>query len=140
MRNTILLLSSLAILLILDGCKYPEGPILSLNSATARISRSWEVVEALDKDSVDVSESFENTFTFTESQDVFANIEILQINTDFEGTWDLDNDDTEFELELRDNFTGLIRYDKSYEILRLTQEEFWIMDQSDSTTIRLEAN
>ena len=109
MRNTILLLSSLAILLILDGCKYPEGPILSLNSATARISRSWEVVEALDKDSVDVSESFENTFTFTESQDVFANIEILQINTDFEGTWDLDNDDTEFELELRDNFTGLIR-------------------------------
>ncbi|MEL7063879.1 MAG: hypothetical protein AAFP00_09075, partial [Bacteroidota bacterium] len=74
------------------------------------------------------------------SQDVFANIEILQIDTDFEGTWDLDNDDTEFELELRDNFTGLIRYDKSYDILRLTQEEFWIMDQSDSTTIRLEAN
>ena len=139
MRNTILLLSGLTMLLMLDGCKYPEGPAVSLNTPTARISRGWTLVQATDKDGADVSERFENTYTFTESGDAFAEIEILNIDTDFEGKWSLDNEDTEFDLELVDVLTGLFAYERSYAIQRLTQEEFWLIDLNDSTNIQLQA-
>lgn len=123
----------------ISGCKYPEGPFVSIQSPEARVANTWEVLKATDKDGTDITSDLDGLeFILAEDRSATASIPTVIGTFDFEGTWDLDNDDTEFEVDLVDKATGLVPYDRRYEILRLTADEFWLMDTSDSTEIQLE--
>ncbi len=133
---TLLLLAAVT---LLEGCKYPEGPLLSLQSREARIANTWEIAQAINKDGDNITAELDDLeFTFEEDGDASAKIPTGIGTFEFEGTWDLDNDETVFDLDLEDKATGLVPYDRLYDILRLTGDEFWLFDTQDSVEIRLE--
>ena len=137
---------SLAILFVglmfiagLSSCQYPEGPTLSIASVTNRISQEWEVLSATDSAGNDISDNYDEVeYDFEDDRDAEATLEIAGIPFEFEVTWDLDNDETIFELDLAQKDLSIVTVKKSYEILRLTRSEFWLKDQENGDELRLE--
>ncbi|MEO0897961.1 MAG: hypothetical protein AAFY71_16250 [Bacteroidota bacterium] len=125
----------------LSSCKYPEGPFVSLQSATARVAQDWEVVSATDSAGNDVTDAWdEAAFSFEDDKEADVILELLEVPINYTGTWDLDNDETIFELDLTSNTIIPVPRNLEFEILRLTQSEFWLRDTGDSTEIRLEVD
>ncbi|MCI4670329.1 MAG: DUF4822 domain-containing protein [Bacteroidia bacterium] len=134
------ILGILALIAAMTGCKYPEGPVLSISSATNRISQNWEVISATDSAGNDISDNYdEAVFDFEDDKDAEATLEILGIPVDFIGTWDLDNDQTIFELDLQQTNTT-IPFKREYEILRLSNSEFWLKEIGDEDILKLETD
>ncbi|MEM7372198.1 MAG: hypothetical protein AAF587_26505 [Bacteroidota bacterium] len=145
MKSNLFILSLLAsLLLVMSGCKYPQGPALSLQSPEARIANIWKVVAATDEAGEDDTSSFDNrTYTFAEdgSATLTYTLTILgnSQNVNLDGSWNLLDDETNLQLLLQD-VTGLITLNEELIITRLTQDELWLQDQTnDLQTIQLEA-
>ncbi len=133
-----LIVAVILVMVGMSGCKYPEGPFLSIQTREGRVAKQWEVIMATDSAGEDISNNFDEAeFGFEEDGEAEATLEVLGIPVEFEGEWDLDNDDTVLELELEQKTTN-IPLNKNYEILRLTRTEFWLRDQDNDTEIRLE--
>lgn len=139
-KSLVKVFAFVALIAAMTSCKYPEGPVLSIASATNRISQNWEVITATDSAGNDISDNYdEAAFDFEDDKDTEATIEVLGVPVEFEGSWDLNQDQTIFEIDLEQKVTK-IPYKGSYEILRLTRTEFWLQDEDNATILKLEVN
>ncbi|MDX2284030.1 MAG: lipocalin family protein [Bacteroidia bacterium] len=110
--------------ILLGGCKYEEGPILSLRSREDRVANTWKVVSATDEDGKDVSDEFSSwKFTFSLDSTAQLTYNLGSISANLNGTWEL----TESDDRLTINLGGLFGT-QEYIILRLTEDEFWVRD------------
>lgn len=119
-----LLLSLFAILFLATACeKYEEGPSLSLRSKKARVANEWKITYAYDyKDNVDVTSDYTGeTWEFSKDGQ-FSEKENGEV--DKTGTWDFLNDKEEVAI----NFPADT---KKYKILRLKENEMWLMDHEE---------
>ncbi len=129
------------IVALLSGCKYEEGPFFSLQSREDRIAGIWKVAYATDSEGEENTTSYEDlTFIFGEDFSAEAELETSLGTIEFDGTWDLSQDDAVFQLEDLELPLGIASFDEDFDILRLTEDEFWLRDQQDSlSVIHLEA-
>lgn len=129
MKKTIKMMAILLVATIFlpltQGCqKYPDGPIFSLNTRTARISNSWKVdnykVNGTDYTSLVTG----YTEKFTEDGDYSYDFGLV----DGTGKWAFQNDNAEVRITGVDNQSSV-----TLVILKLEKEQFWyyIMDGDD---------
>jgi len=139
MRTTTLLLA-LAILgsIGLSSCsKYEDGPILSLRSKEERIANTWRVEKAMENGS-DVTGSFEQyrlDLRTNNAASLAARYTLGGLTFEFEtnGTWSLDNDNEDLRLDFENDAA-----DKTYEILRLKEDELWLREKGGNLELQLE--
>ncbi|MDI6833215.1 MAG: hypothetical protein QMD02_05130 [Bacteroidales bacterium] len=126
-----------AVMLIFTGCKYEEGPNVSLRSKEERLCNEWKIDEKL-------TNGVENTLTETELQttvefkkggEYSITVPILGVYVVFSGTWEFfDNKEkiiTTYEANVLG--TNVVQKDTS-KILRLMEDELWL-EGNDSTDI-----
>jgi len=122
----------------LTGCTiYEEGPLFSLLSKKDRIANTWEADKVIRDDGTDITNDYKNwTWTFTKDGD--ATIEYLFLGAPItgSGTWNLVDDDETFQLIIEGGWFG--DNVAEYEILRLTNDEFWVVAE-DGTEFRLDS-
>lgn len=114
----LMLVALLGFMLIFGSCgKYDDGPGFSLRSKTARLTGEWEVDE-IDGDRPD------GDYTFTIEKDGDITIEYSYMGNYYveKGDWDWEDGKESIETE----FDGDV---EEWEILRLTNDEFWFEDE-----------
>ncbi|MEO1448448.1 MAG: hypothetical protein AAFV07_02915 [Bacteroidota bacterium] len=124
-----------SIILISSGCKYEEGPIASLVSRTDRIAQVWVASAATNADGEEDLDRWDNwEWDFQASGDVVATTKLLNVPINFSGEWNLLDQDQNFQVLLKDGL-GATSFDYEYEIIKLTQTEFWLrnVDDADET-------
>ncbi|MFN0202662.1 MAG: hypothetical protein ACKVTZ_14150 [Bacteroidia bacterium] len=129
---------------------YSDGPNLSLRSTAKKIGRTWRVKQAV-KNNVEVTETYKSGFfSFTE-EGAFTTVDTKRdiiippytqpqaISVLGDGSWQtLSNTKLEllYTYTFSDPYNPNVRYsDEAYEqwdILRLTEGEFWIKNDSMS--------
>ncbi|MEM7655269.1 MAG: hypothetical protein AAF399_04005 [Bacteroidota bacterium] len=129
----------LGLALLMSGCRYEDGPIVSFQSPEDRLVNTWIVVAATDSDGADDKASYENwTFTFREDGTADLVYPILSIDVTLDGEWNLLDDKENLQLLLSDP-TGLINFNEELYITKLTRDELWLEDpDDDDRTIQLE--
>ncbi|MEX1132953.1 MAG: DUF5004 domain-containing protein [Flavobacteriales bacterium] len=139
MRNTtITLLLAFTGTIALSSCsKYEDGPAISLRSKTERLSNNWQVEKAYDNGS-DVTSSFDQyrlEMLSGGSAALAALYSIGDLNFEFEttGTWELVNSNEDLRLDLENDAA-----DRTYEILRLKEDELWVREKGGSLELHLE--
>lgn len=119
MKKTPLLIAFFTMLLLASCGKYEDGPRFSLRSKTSRITGSW-TIEKYAVDDIDYTSDVSGAFDFTE-EGTFNRIEVYLGQTFSDsGNWELSSSN-EFII-LTSSVGGA---HASYEILRLTNTEFW---------------
>lgn len=141
MKTNALLFLVIAGVFFLTGCRYEEGPAISFTSVKKRLTGFWEVVgftcEGLDslqyyKDSCGCEVGF---YTNTSHTDFLNDVWFRDCNhTGFVGEFRFD-DNRNFLIIYFDGFSvptthcGPILINSTWEILRLTKEEFIILSE-----------
>lgn len=130
------LLFSVLIAGLLTSCKYEEGPILSLQSRVKRVAGDWDVAYSTNSNGDENTDTYED-LKFSFREDYTAKIEVSTTlgTEEILGTWDFGQDDTRFKMEDLELFGGLVKFDEEFEILRLTQDEFWLRSPEDSLRV-----
>lgn len=126
---TISLIISLVIIGLGSCSKYEDGPSLSLRSKKARAEGVWTLKSATNN-GADVTSNYGTGFKLTLNEDLTAIVEYNGFS--IEGKWDLSED--KLQLIITDNAT---QTPKAYDILRLTNDEFWMNDVDGSNTTKL---
>ena len=146
MNVKVLFVSLIAGLLILSsGCKYQDGPFLSLLSREARIANVWKVAAATDENGDDATGDFDNwTYTFNEDGTATLTYTLTVLGStqdiNLNGDWNLVDNDANLQILLED-VTGLITVNEEYLITRLTDNELWLQDKTDElATLQLESS
>ncbi|MCB0622022.1 MAG: hypothetical protein KDC41_25690 [Saprospiraceae bacterium] len=126
-------------LLLLFGCKrYEEGPYFTLLSKKNRISGNWEVVTATTTTGLDFTADLAG-YHFDLSRDGQASIEYPGLSGPavLTGEWTLEFNKSVFQWEVEGDTLGFYysRFEQ-FDILRLTNEDFWLIDR-DNAEIRL---
>ncbi|MDX2247417.1 MAG: DUF5004 domain-containing protein [Bacteroidia bacterium] len=132
-----------ALMIAFTGCStYPDGPTISLKSKEARISGTWEITQATDEDGEDATEEFANwRYTFSEDGTAVLNITEGSVSYEMNGDWALSDDQLNFRVTVQGTILGTITFtqDAEYEILRLSDTQFWLKDLEDGDiTVSLE--
>lgn len=120
----------------MTGCStYPDGPTISIKSKEARIAGTWKIVQATNDDGEDVTDNFESwRYTFSEDGDAVLNITEGSASFELTGTWTLSDDELTFNVQVEGSTLGGIissKQDKTFNILRLTDKQFWLEDVED---------
>lgn len=123
---------------ILTSCnKYEDGPAFSLRSKTARIANTWQVDKAYE-DAEDVTDQYDQ-YELQMFSNGDARLAALYTFGDFtfefetDGTWEFENNAEDLALDF-DNDDA----DRTYEILRLKEDELWLKAKGGSTELHLE--
>ncbi len=134
-RTTLLLAFTAS--LLTTGCKkYDDGPLLSLRSKTERISNTWRVEMATNGGS-DVTSDFDQ-YELQMLHDGDATLAALYNlgNLSFEfqtnGTWSFENNKEDLRLDFENDAA-----DRTYEILRLKEDELWLKEKGDDLELHL---
>ncbi len=120
-KKLLLLAAAVVIMLSFNSCKkYPDGPLFSLRSATARLVGKWKIVDGIDNDDVKVYLIFKKSGDFTEE------VKYGSDNYELDGEWKWGTGKK----------TVIIEFDESSDeseltVLRLTNSEFWFKDDDD---------
>lgn len=153
-----LLLSSvaIAILVSLASCTgYPEGPKVSFTAAVDKISTTWRVKSAIENGTDVTARYNEEFFKFEEDGD-FETIESTYsvsippftqdtvLTVQGFGTWQFVADESGVEMlyafSFQDPYNSEVFYreeiNERYDILRLSQEELWL--RNDSVFLKME--
>ncbi|TXC81666.1 lipocalin family protein [Luteibaculum oceani] len=128
----------LAFTLFAVSCsKYEDGPVVSLIPKKDRITNYWKVEKAYE-DGNDVTSSYEqyelelrNDNSATLQARYSGNAGTIIFETD--GTWEFQNGKSDLKLDYEND-----EADETYIILRLTQEELWLLSKGDDVELRLE--
>lgn len=114
--------------------KYPDGPTLSWTSAVERVSNSWKIAKAMNggEDVTNDFEQYDITFTKSYSATLHAKYKAFGGSYDYytEGTWSFSDDEKKLNVNYNDDDA-----DKTYIILRLTEDEMWLKE--DGTELEL---
>lgn len=137
-----IMFASLALVatVLMTSCNpYEDGPLISIQSKSARIANTWVVASAIESDGTDITESFaDDQWTFSKEGDATIITKEAGITLTYGGDWDLESDDEIFELTISGEILGIpFSTTDEYTILRLSNTEFWLLDKND-TEIRLE--
>ncbi len=133
----IFLLVSLAVLLSFQGCKYEEGPMLSLSSKKNRAVNKWVIDKVYEK-GVDNTEEYKRFFvnySIELKSDKNYVLKYRPFNfSDYEekGTWDFSGDKKQIIFKPTDQSSGSI-----WNILRLKSNEAWVTQLVDGEELEL---
>jgi hypothetical protein len=117
------------------GCKYEEGPIISLRTKKERVANSWKVASAIEADGDDVTGAFEDhVLTFTKEGDFTWTGTWLFFSFTQTGEWlfTVDNENIQFQYD--DTFVYPFTSLDEFQILKLMEEEMWIVDTDGELT------
>lgn len=121
----VLLLIAALVLVSFQGCKkYPDGPLISLNSRAERVANTWKVdnykVNDVDYTSLtaDYTETFSKDGNYSYNWGLFSGT----------GNWNFQNYDAEILLTGINNQSTIVIF-----ILKLEEKQFWYyyMDGND---------
>ncbi|MBR9859171.1 lipocalin family protein [bacterium] len=126
----------LCVAFVFASCKYEEGPAISLSTKKDRVANTWNVYEATN-DGEDVTDSYDQ-FTLMTAEDGDASLVATytfgdityQYETD--GTWEFDNNKENLVLDFEDDDA-----DRTYMILRLTEDEMWLREKGEDLELKL---
>lgn len=116
--------------------KYEEGPALSLRSKKERVANTWEIEKAYD-DGEDVTDSYDQ-FELQLLNNGEATLAAIYTYGDFtfeaetNGDWSFENNKEELRLDFEDDDA-----DRTYQILRLKEDELWLREKGDDVELRL---
>ncbi len=126
-KINIIFIAFLFLATALSCTKYEEGPGFSLNTKKTRVSNKWayQSVRYLETDVVKYSE-FDKWYDFYDKENDFTRTIIyLNETTTYQGKWAFTKWKKGIELTYsRDGLTVT----ETYDIIRLTKDEFWIRD------------
>jgi hypothetical protein len=123
------------------GCKYDEGPWISLRSACARVEGEYNIVKfeigGADSTSVVTSQTCYGKIKFVyngknQPNDIFMNLNTQNCKSG--GSWSLSDKNNHISLRFLGNFIGIIPFGNgnlpaisvNYNILKLTDDEMKI--------------
>jgi hypothetical protein len=129
-KNTLFLAATVITVLNFQSCsKYEDGPSFSLRTKKARLVGEWEVVRIGDE--TYPQEGYTLEMTFEKDGDLDFKYSYGTYSYTSAGDWEFSNDKEELELTLDNEIV-------TFEILRLTNKEVWLEDESNQEW-RLEA-
>lgn len=138
MKHALPLLSLIVVSSLTTGCgKYEEGPEFSLRSKKERIANTWRIESASDGGN-DVTSAF-TAYALMMNKDeeatLTANYALGEITFQFAtaGTWDLINNNEDLELDFENNDA-----DRTYQILRLKEDELWLREKGSDLELHLQ--
>lgn len=132
-----------SILLIISwlgtGCgMYEEGPDISFRSKINRISNTWKIEQAFNNDGQDISNNF-NYWKVTLTPEgyffYFFSLDNSSFNINFTGTWELSDDKKFIVVSIQDGLNNSTV--QHYEIVRLKENEMWLIRQEDGEEWRM---
>ncbi|HNQ67429.1 MAG TPA: DUF5004 domain-containing protein [Bacteroidales bacterium] len=129
------LLIILSFLAYLNSCtNYEHGPVVSFLNANTRIAGEWELTDVIINDKTDnvlLSEESNVKYTFCEQGTIIAVYTNMTRNlTENTGTWQFNDDKTEIIVSFDTNSEQVLLHCNNYKILRLTNDELWISDET----------
>ncbi|WP_306643352.1 hypothetical protein [Sanyastnella coralliicola] len=138
MKTKILNLLVIAtIMLSITSCsKYEEGPVISLRSKTERVANTWVIEKAYDggEDVTDNYDEYIIQFLSNGQSSLAAIYELGNIQFEYEtdGTWEFDNNKEKIIVDYENDDA-----DGTYLILKLYEEELWLIQQGSGVELRL---
>lgn len=130
------MLMAIAVLL-LAGCKYEDGPAISLRSKKARAANTWQIDKAFEN-GVDRTNEYKNTFVnyqMVMNKDLSYTLSYRPFNIsnlEEKGAWDFSD---------KKNAITFIPTGKSsggeWRILRLKEHEAWVLQTIDGKEVEL---
>jgi hypothetical protein len=138
MRTTpVLMLLALVISIGSSSCsKYEDGPAFSLRSKTERISNTWRVEKAMENSS-DVTSDFDQ-YQLQMLSDGDATLAALytlgDLTFEFQtnGTWSFENNSEDVRLDFENDAA-----DRTYQILRLKEDELWLREKGGTLELHM---
>ena len=119
MKTKNILTLGLIIISVMTACKkYPDGPLLSLKSRTARVANVWKMEQVMLNGSI-VTSNYTN-INYTETYDKSGNYSYNSSIGSGSGKWTFANKDTQIK---RNGVSGQSSEDLT--ILRLKEKSFW---------------
>ena len=118
--------------------KYEENPAISLQTKKTRIANTWVVAEAYNEGN-DVSSDYDQ-FELYMSKDGDATLQAeyyfndIKITTETDGTWKFEDSKETLALDYENNDA-----DATYQILKLTSSEMWLLAEGDNLELRFES-
>lgn len=134
-RTTLLL--AFTVTLLATSCKkYEDGPMFSLRSKTERISNTWRVERATDGGN-DVTSSFDQyelQLLSNGDASLAALYSLGSLSFEFQtnGTWSFESKKEDLRLDFENDAA-----DRTYEILRLKEDELWLKEKGDDLELHL---
>jgi hypothetical protein len=126
-----------ALFFMLVSCKkYEEGPVVSLKSKTERLANTWKVEKAMENGENKLSEYNNIRITLTrEGYYFYYTVGLASFSFSFTGSWKLVNDNKVMEAEVKDG--AGVPIIKRYKIIRLKENEVWLIDLDNMRELRL---
>lgn len=134
MKKIIYLLVLVNFLLV--SCKkYEEGPLISLSSKKERASNTWRV-ERANQNGTDKTNEYHNwRLTLTkEGYYLYYSVGNTSVSLNFTGTWEFTENGKYITAEIRDLSGNSII--KVYRVLKLKENELWIVDTTENIEVR----
>ena len=116
--------------------KYEEGPAISLRSKKERVANTWQIEKAYNNGEDVTDEYDEYTVKFTKAGD--AELAALYSFGDFsfeyetDGTWAFQNNAEELAVDYENDDA-----DRTYQILKLTEDELWVREKGGEDELHL---
>ncbi|XOV67828.1 MAG: lipocalin family protein [Fluviicola sp.] len=124
----LILTGSLFALFVLPACnKYEDGPAVSLRTKKERVANIWQIENAY-RNGENVTEDYDE-FTLLLRKDGDAELAALYSAGDFtleyetQGTWEFANDKENLSMDFENDDA-----DRTYQILRLKEDELWLRE------------
>ncbi|MEM1220106.1 MAG: hypothetical protein AAGH79_14395 [Bacteroidota bacterium] len=122
--------------LCLFSCKkYEDGVYLSFQSRAARINNTWSVDQASNASGCRIEQEYTDyQFTFTRQGEASITFPIFPSGEEtLTGTWELTDDNDRFRwIVTGDTLAFLYNGYQTFDILRLTGSEFWLVDDANA--------
>lgn len=134
-RTTLLL--AFTVTLLATSCKkYDDGPMFSLRSKTERVSNTWRVERATDGGN-DVTSSFDQyelQLLSNGDASLAALYSLGSLSFEFQtnGTWSFEDSKEDLRLDFENDAA-----DRTYEILRLKEDELWLQENGGGLELHL---
>ena len=125
MKKQLAIFTFFAVALVFTGCKYEEGPSLSLRSKKARLAGEY-TVQKVTRDGDEIDISFFQGFTYIFDKE--GKLEVKGANSTSTATYEFGDKKETLVITDADGDT------ETYTILKLTNDEFWYTRTEDNVT------
>lgn len=121
-----------------SGCKYEDGPFISLRSKKDRVANVWVIEKAFNNGNDETSdyEQYELDLNKDGKAKLTSNYKSGGFTFSFstEGVWVFENKKNDIRFDFDDDDADMV-----YEILRLKENEFWIKEKGGTRELQLKS-